>query len=87
MMLFFNLLHKYNYMIAKKFLFHQPEDTRFFSSDQPVDLWIQLRVRKQIHKPTTPPEGKKTSPLLERKRPSAIKPTEDPLIFRPISLF
>ena len=77
-------------MIAKKSLFHQPEDTRFFSSGQAVGLWMQrrvLRVRKQIHKPTTPPEGKKTSPLLERKRPSAIKPTEDPLIFRPISLF
>ena len=76
-------------MIAKKSLFHQPEGARFFSSGQAI-LWGQrriLRVRKQIHKPTTPPEGKKTSPLLERKRPSAIKPTEDLLIFRRLASF
>ena len=51
-------------MIAKKSLFHQPEGARFFSSGQAVGLWMQrrvLRVRKQIHKSTTPPEGKKTS--------------------------
>lgn len=65
-------------MIAKKFLFHQPEDTRFFSSDQPVDLWIQLRVRKQIHKPTTPPEGKKDKPAIRTKKAFRYKNNERP---------
>ena len=48
-----------------KSLFHQPEGAGFFSSGQAVGFWMQrrvLRVRKQIHNPTTPPEGKRTSP-------------------------
>jgi len=38
-------------------LFYQPEGAGFFSSGQAVGFWMQrrvLKVRKQIHNPTTP---------------------------------
>ncbi|MFR6289881.1 MAG: hypothetical protein ACLUKQ_00320 [Peptococcaceae bacterium] len=48
-------------------LLRYPKGAEFFSSGQAVGFWMQrriLRVRKQIHNPTTPPEGKRTSPSL-----------------------
>lgn len=69
-------------MIAKKFLFHQPEDTRFLLPTNPLIYGYSLGYASKSINPTTPAGRKKDKPAIRTKKAFRYKTNGRPSYFQ-----